>query len=574
MYGDLVNRSCLPVCAPIGRCSPPTFADRSSPTEFATRTGKHRALTNVSTLRCRTVSWRIPRYAALRYATSTAFTDEETWRVRWSRTAAIRAFARLAIVSTYDELCGIAGYTRALVQQLNQHVEVTVFDLDQYLLRSPHRRVQRLADRHIKDMRGRLREFDSVNIQLEYGTLGRTTNTNSAAAAQAGRRRRPAVSITFHTILGADPLDWQAIGASLITGSHRSCGADRRQLSPQSRSGQRAPMRCCVPVSGSHPVSVIVHNKRDMRLLRDVFRIEQIHHHPLSFVSAEQAARIRATTDRNQFPILRTLPTDARLIGSFGFLSPYKGYETALRALHYLPEDHHLLIFGGIHPQTIKRELPLDPYIQTLFNEAHIGRTILDTLRETGTPLTLDLDAASKDLLTRHPRDLHHRVHFLGVHDDEGFMAAMALCDAVVLPYLEVGQSSSGPIAMALEMGCRVLASRTLAFLQFARYHPDQIEFFDIGNYAELADLISADRAAPGANRQLAFNTRTNTALYLQANQPTSIPRHTLSARMRNYLKPDLEKFQPDNARLDKNPLDKNPAEKISADEAQKESAA
>jgi glycosyltransferase involved in cell wall biosynthesis len=263
-------------------------------------------------------------------------------------------------------------------------------------------------------------------------------------------------------------------------------------------------------------------------------------------------------------------PADrARLIGTFGFLSPYKGYETALRALHYLPEDHHLLIFGGIHPQTIKRELPLAPYIQTLFNEAHIGRTTLDTLRDTGTPLTLDLDAASKDLLTRHPRDLHHRVHFLGVHNDEGFMAAMALCDAVVLPYLEVGQSSSGPIAMALDMGCRVLASRTLAFLQFARYHPDQVEFFDIGNYAELADLISAERTAPGAGRQLAFNTRTNTALYLQANQPTRVPRHTLPARVRNYLRPELEKFQPDNARLDK-----NPAEKISADEAQKESAA
>ena len=57
---------------------------------------------------------------------------------------------RLAIISTYDEMCGIAGYTRALEQQLRPHAEVTVFDLDQYLLRSPHRRVQRLADEHIE----------------------------------------------------------------------------------------------------------------------------------------------------------------------------------------------------------------------------------------------------------------------------------------------------------------------------------------------------------------------------------------------------------------------------------------
>ena len=81
---------------------------------------------------------------------------------------------RLAIVSTYDEMCGIAGYTRALEQQLRVDAEVTVFDLDQYLLRSPHARVQRHADRHITEIAARLHAFDSVNIQLEYGTLGRT----------------------------------------------------------------------------------------------------------------------------------------------------------------------------------------------------------------------------------------------------------------------------------------------------------------------------------------------------------------------------------------------------------------
>ena len=158
-------------------------------------------------------------------------------------------------------------------------------------------------------------------------------------------------------------------------------------------------------------------------------------------------------------------------------------------------------------------------YIQTLLDEAHIGQTILDTINTKNTPLSLNFDAVSKDLLTRHPEDLHHRIHFLGVHNDEGFMRAMALCDMVVLPYLEVGQSSSGPIAMALEMGCRVLASRTLAFLQFARYHPGEIEFFDIGNYAELADLILAGATVPCGQRRLNFNAATNAALYLEASQ-------------------------------------------------------
>ncbi len=417
-------------------------------------------------------------------------------------------------------MCGIAGYTRALEQQLRPHAEVTVFDLDQYLLRGSHKRVQRLADRHIKDIAARLRNFDSVNIQLEYGTLGRTPN-------QILRRFKklvtaaPAVSVTFHTILGHEPLDWAGIGVSLITGRLfrmvRIIGSFRRNRDLGSRTYRFLHARQRV-----QPINAIVHTKRDARLLRDVFRIRNVDHHPLSFIAAADAERIRQAATRDQFPVLTTLPPGAKLIGSFGFLSPYKGFETALRALHYLPDDHHLLIFGGVHPQAIKREQQIDPYIQTLLNEAHIGQTILDTMSEKTTPLSLNLDSVSKDLLTRHPEDLQGRIHFLGVHGDEAFMRAMALCDMVVLPYLEVGQSSSGPIAMALEMGCRVLASRTLAFLQFARYHPNQVEFFDIGNYAELAGLILAGTAAPGGDRHLNFNTETNAAIYLEANLPRS----------------------------------------------------
>ena len=114
----------------------------------------------------------------------------------------------------------------------------------------------------------------------------------------------------------------------------------------------------------------------------------------------------------------------------------------------------------------------------------------------------------------------------MGVLNDEEFLSAMAVCDAVVLPYLEVGQSASGPISMALEMGCRVIASRTTAFLQFARYHPDEVEFFDIGNFHELAQRIAAGATTARHERQLAYNAGTNAALYVRAN----MPRHATAA--------------------------------------------
>ena len=64
----------------------------------------------------------------------------------------------------------------------------------------------------------------------------------------------------------------------------------------------------------------------------------------------------------------------------------------------------------------------------------------------------------------------------------------------------------------------RVIASRTHTFLQFARYLPDTIEFFDIGNHLELAGLILARPQFDTRERVLTFNVETNKATYLAAN--------------------------------------------------------
>jgi hypothetical protein len=82
------------------------------------------------------------------------------------------------------------------------------------------------------------------------------------------------------------------------------------------------------------------------------------------------------------------------------------------------------------------------------------------------------------------------------------------------MPYIEVGQTSSGAIALALDMGCRVVASRTKAFLALARYFPDEMEFFDIGNHAELAQHLAAAPPRPRGVRTLPYNVVTNAALY------------------------------------------------------------
>src|SRR5260370_18974573 len=124
-----------------------------------------------------------------------------------------------------------------------------------------------------------------------------------------------------------------------------------------------------------------------------------------------------------------------------------------------------------------------------------------------------------RDLLIEHPKDLSERIDFLGAQSDADFLSGLAICDTVVFPYLEVGQSSSGPISQALELGCRVIASRTHTFLQFARYHQNTVEFFDIGNHLELAGRILARPQFEPHHRLLAFTVETNKATDLAANR-------------------------------------------------------
>jgi hypothetical protein len=186
-----------------------------------------------------------------------------------------------------------------------------------------------------------------------------------------------------------------------------------------------------------------------------------------------------------------------------------------------------------VHPREIRGQQPIDPYLASLLDAAYVDTNLFDRLRagpgETAPGLSLSMDGPLQHLLINHPKDLSGRVHFMGALDDDHFLAGMAICDVVVMPYLEVGQSASGPMSQSLELGCRTIASRNQTFLQLSRYHKDRIEFFEIGNHLELAERIMAPPQY-AAERLLAFNTETNKAVYVAANSRRRWPRRLLRA--------------------------------------------
>ena len=80
----------------------------------------------------------------------------------------------------------------------------------------------------------------------------------------------------------------------------------------------------------------------------------------------------------------------------------------------------------------------------------------------------------------------------MGLVDDYKFACSLRACEVAVFPYLEVGQSASGPVAQAIELKVPTILSFNHTFIEYGKYYPNHFEFFDIGNYLQLADIIKA----------------------------------------------------------------------------------
>jgi glycosyltransferase involved in cell wall biosynthesis len=433
------------------------------------------------------------------------------------RTANPPPGAKLALISTDDELCGIAAYARALERQLSLDFSVTVFSLSQYLLRGTHGRVRTFADRHIREICAAIRGYDMVNVQLEFGILGRCTSDICRRLSWI-IEAAPRLSVTFHTVFRPEPFDRLSFARELLRLDFPKAVALRSHYR-RNHLLSAGTATCLRRAQQKKPVAVVVHNRRDALQMKYVYGLRHVFDHPLAFLSEAEARTVRTTASRARFPLLDHVPTTAKLIGVFGFLGPYKSFETVVKAMHHLPPDYHLLIFGSVHPNEIAPRRAIDPVISGLFEAGYIDATVPERIAPHGRPsLSVAIDGSLRDLLIGHPKDLSRRIHFLGPTSDADFLCGMAICDVAVFPYMEVGQSSSGPISQALELGCRVIASRTHTFLQFGRYHPNRIEYFDVGNHLELAARIRARPQFAAGLHPLAFNVETNRAIYRAAN--------------------------------------------------------
>lgn len=432
--------------------------------------------------------------------------------------------ARLAIISTYNENCGNASYTHVLKKAFEKHVEVDVISLDLFLIQKKGSVFRKAAHNHFREIAERLKQYDYVNIQFEAGLYG-STNADRLRHIKMLIDAAPNLTLTMHRL----DIRQQGMAKAL---SHLIFGRSFRKFDRIYMDNKYADMYkeivdYCNLKSKVKNVWIKVHTKRERRVLKEIFGFDNCFDYPLVFLNEVEKSQSWERRDRSTFMRRHRFADGDKIIGLFGYLSGYKGIETALKSLSLLPDNYKLALFGSQHPQTIRPNVEIDPYLNRLLEK-------IENLEEDGfqsklkeQQLALDskrqTDKSSKIPVSQMPNILE-RVRFMGSLADPEFIEALRLCDVVVLPYIEVGQSMSGVVVLAMEAGSKMLCANNLSFIETKKYFGDVYATFDIGNFSELAQKAKAIAEDPlsfefADNRKEAFaefNIENSIALQLE----------------------------------------------------------
>ena len=423
---------------------------------------------------------------------------------------------KVAILSTWDEVCGIAHFTKGIKDGLSEHYDVEVLPTPRMILGNAKDSAEKdAADNYCKYLAKRVAEFDHVNIQFEPGILAPDMLT-AMRRFKVITKRAKTLSITWH-YLGRRKATSKSEYARLVAnGKLKQAAATKRS---EGRLNKSWNYLFDTIKAMKIPVTHITHTKRDQHLANAIFngdifsdkpsrvRKEQpVYSTPLTYFSeTAKADFLEKLADSNLKNVLPTPKNDdTRYVGVFGFFSGYKGFETAIDAVDSLPPNYELLMFSSVHESTLRIESRRDEYLGELYDHLKKrdrsirGRNAKKSIQKSKLLAKLDgkkgeSSKEAKDLMdkTFKKKDaLSERVHFLGAVSDDDLVLGMMLCDAILFPYINSPHTASGPTAQAVELDRRIFASRNIQFVELAKFHENHFEFCDIGNSIEYAQKI------------------------------------------------------------------------------------
>ncbi|MFK4808577.1 hypothetical protein ACI3KW_00045 [Devosia sp. ZW T5_3] len=402
---------------------------------------------------------------------------------------AINSRPKLLMVTSYRRSCGIAQYVEFLEQPLRDQskfdLEIAALPVDLFRAEGPYAKT---ASRQIfNEILEKAKLADVVAIQLEPGLFGISPFGIWRRIRQLFIASKKII-IIYHTVPAM-----QSVKPNLsLRGLKDFISSIRGKYIFNNifKAVRKDPKK----------FRHLVQTKREANNFELLgLPAETIQFEPLSFLTEAVKNELIARPGQRHALAQRYGVDNGVIIGCFGFLSSYKGIEVAVRAMRHLPNNYHLLIVGGLHPEGIARNTVEQPYIMSLLDELE-GSSVAQ-----GQP------------------NIIQRVHFCGALPNDEFNEVMAACDAVVLPYAEVGQTSSGPAALALDLQKGTYCSRTHCFKELDRYQPGSISFFEIGNHLELAQKLilneaqSSERIDARRSYSQKHNVEKRAGLYISA---------------------------------------------------------
>ena len=196
---------------------------------------------------------------------------------------------KVLLVSSYRVSCGIATYAEVLETLLARAFDVTVYPLDQSILKSRVPHVVKVGDR-IRELCETFKNFDAVNLQWEPGILGdepsHITRRLGMILAAADK-----LILTVHTVVPY-PQPKTILGfvqhlrrfgpkrfyGYLLDRKHRYEKETYRLLHERARSGRKT--------------FVAVHTPREKEFFKNVVGFADVFDHPLSLIQAGGPARL------------------------------------------------------------------------------------------------------------------------------------------------------------------------------------------------------------------------------------------------------------------------------------------
>lgn len=419
---------------------------------------------------------------------------------------------RAAIVSSYHEECGAAYYSSRLIKHLTaEGFDVEIKRLPVSLLRTlaPYR-LRAMADVEIKRIANEIKSFDVVFLQFEpglYGSMPKFSYSRVLRLLKAAKN----VVVTIHGF------DREMHGRSFTGVMRQALRGNLISAYAEAMEGGVNPIidSFWEYVRRSPHVKVMTFNRGDQILLQRYFDLKRIDNFPITYFAQDEVEQIRATTDRERFLRHYGLDPSKKYFAVYGFLSWYKGHLAAMKALEYLPEDWHLAIVGGEHPQALEADRDIGGYVrQILAFQIEKGRVPVEAgtsflTNEKSSLTNAPQILAPVDYLNRQEikgdffkfsefkhffpsADIRNRIHYLGQVSDEDMPRFYAALDYPVHPYIKTksGQSGSGPATFALEFRTRALFSNAPVFREMNLYFENAMHFFNVGNFIELAESL------------------------------------------------------------------------------------